>query len=165
MASQDLEEEQATHFIAPRSWSGRVYFSAAAIRAALQSNPPHNKTLTPLSKQKNVAQLARETKGCATKTKQPYYWERILQVAADPKMFGRIVLGSHDYIAQRCSVAMLFTCEQHTNQAMKHRAGKHLCCWLPAQGGSNDPARKKFGETPLRVPAWAWGSLSFDTLF
>jgi|HubBroStandDraft_1064217.scaffolds.fasta_scaffold00190_38 hypothetical protein len=57
MASHYLEEEQATHFIVPRSGSGPVYFSFAAIRAALQSNPTHNKPLNPLSVQKNVAQF------------------------------------------------------------------------------------------------------------
>jgi hypothetical protein len=47
MASHNLKEEQTTHFIAPRSWSGSVYFSLAAIRATLRSNPTHNKLLKP----------------------------------------------------------------------------------------------------------------------
>lgn len=47
MTSHNLEEEEATHFIVPRSWSGRIYFSFAAIRAALQSNPTHKKLLAP----------------------------------------------------------------------------------------------------------------------
>ena len=45
MASHNLEEKEATHFIAPRFYLGRVDFSLAAIRAVLQSNPPHDETL------------------------------------------------------------------------------------------------------------------------
>lgn len=45
MTSHNLEEEEATHV--PRSWSGRIYFSFAAIRKALQSNPTHKKLPAP----------------------------------------------------------------------------------------------------------------------
>jgi hypothetical protein len=40
MASHNLEEGKTTHFVVPRSWSGRAYLSLAAIRAVLQSNLP-----------------------------------------------------------------------------------------------------------------------------
>jgi hypothetical protein len=42
MTSHNLEEEEATQFIPPSLWSGRIYLIFAAIRAALQSNPTHN---------------------------------------------------------------------------------------------------------------------------
>jgi hypothetical protein len=88
MASHNLEEEQATHFIPPSSWPGFVYFSfAAAIRAAQHSDPAHNKPLNPLSNQKKVAQFLRGREGLRHQTKQPSYWKGILQVAIHPKMF------------------------------------------------------------------------------
>jgi hypothetical protein len=48
IASHDSQEKEATHLIVPRPRSGRVYFSLAAIRAVIQSNPPHDKTLVVL---------------------------------------------------------------------------------------------------------------------
>jgi hypothetical protein len=65
---------------------------------------------------------------------------RLSATGGTTNLQNRIVLGGHDYIVQRRSLAMLFNCEQHRNHAMKHRAWKHFCCWVPAQGGSNDPA-------------------------
>ena len=48
MASHNLEEEEATHFIPPRLRSGRIYFSFAAIGAVVQSKPTHdNEALKP----------------------------------------------------------------------------------------------------------------------
>lgn len=46
MPSYNLGVKEATHFILARLYWERVYFTSAAIRKALHSNPTHNQLLS-----------------------------------------------------------------------------------------------------------------------
>ena len=74
MTSHNLEEKNPAHFIEPRFWPGRVYFSFAAIGAALQSDPTHHKTPKAIVQPGNVARFLWERKGCAIRVCNPVAW-------------------------------------------------------------------------------------------
>ncbi len=75
VASHNLDEEEATDFIVPRSWPGRIYVRFAAIRAVLQANPAHsNETLKPRGQPIDIPRFRSTSPRVADSTHRDQIW-------------------------------------------------------------------------------------------